>query len=113
MWLELWDFIARENEKKKKDREENEVIDLSQKPQSQACKRGREGGGGVFALAYLFVYFHHYFHTRWSGSDAEGLRERLKKGKAGSPSVFHSVFQVRVPPALQKTRGAAHRASVS
>lgn len=56
MWLEHWDFIARENEKKeekKRHREENEVIELSQKPQSQASKRGREGGGRVYVL-YLF-----------------------------------------------------------
>lgn len=36
VWLEHWDFIARENkkEKKKGHGEENEVIGLSQKPQS-------------------------------------------------------------------------------
>ena len=46
MWLEHWDFIVRENEMEKKDTEENEVIGLSQKPQSEA--RGREGGGRVY-----------------------------------------------------------------
>lgn len=43
MWLEHWEFIVRENETEKKDTEENEVIGLSQKPQSEARGGGREG----------------------------------------------------------------------
>lgn len=73
MWLAHWDFIFRVNEKReKKDREENEVIGLSLKPQCLANKRGKVGGVECTCCICFRLEF---FHTHLSDLSALRLLE--------------------------------------
>lgn len=102
-------------EKKKKDREENEVIGLSKKPQSRASKRGREGGGRVLYLFQCSIRFSLFFFLQLSQLFPHMLLWfECRVGKKSRFSIFlffifHSAFQICPPPALEKTYGAAHQ----
>lgn len=110
--------------KKKRHWEENEVIELSQKPQSQASKRGREGGGRVYVLYLFQCSIRFFFFTAESQLfphmlvwfECRGVKRKKWVKESGRKEkqvlcllyfIFHSAFQICRPPALQKTCGSS------